>query len=171
MAEKPKVFFALVFFVFEKNNKNMDKQLIEILSRNGAIIHQLIVIEGANAQVSYSAPAKARPVSNEIDEDMLAEALSKHKELFRSGSWAVVYCVCRDLYHFINKVAFENMAARVAAKVGIDAPGKGTIQKSIENNGFMSKPVAKWKVEGNNRMKLDLGYALLEELGNEHRLE
>lgn len=35
----------------------------------------------------------------------------------------------------------------------------------------MSKPVAKWKVEGNNRMKLDLGYALLEELGKEHRTE
>ena len=140
----------------------MTKELLSMLS--GATIHQLIVIEGANAQVSYNAPVKERPAGGNMDEALLAEVLKKYKDLFKAGSWAVVYCVCRDLYQIGNKVAFEEIAARIAAQAGLEAPGKGTIQKSIENNGFMSKPVAEWQLKGNNRMKLELGKALLEDL-------
>ena len=71
-----------------------------------------------------------------------------------------------DLYKLENKVAFEMMAARMATMAGLEAPGKGTIQKSIENNGFMSKPVAEWQPVGNNRHKLDLGRVLLEDLSD-----
>ena len=144
----------------------MNKKILEMLGGSGVTIHQLIVIEGANAQVCYQAPAKGAPAPGKMDEELLASVLSRHKDLFKPGSWAVVYCVCRDLYKLENKVAFEMMAARMATMAGLEAPGKGTIQKSIENNGFMSKPVAEWQPVGNNRHKLDLGRVLLEDLSD-----
>ena len=142
----------------------MEKKILEMLG-GGVTIHQLIVIEGANAQVCYQAPGKGASAPDKMDEELLASVLSRHRHLFKPGSWAVVYCVCRDLYRMENKVAFEGVAARLAGMAGLEAPGKGTIQKSIENNSFMSKPVAEWKPVGNNRNKLDLGRVLLEDLG------
>lgn len=152
--------FGMYYFL---KQKDMDKTILEMLG-GGVTIHQLIVIEGANAQVCYQAPAKGASAPGKMDEELLASVLSRHRDLFKPGSWAVVYCVCRDLYQMENKVAFEGVAARLAGMAGLEAPGKGTIQKSIENNSFMSKPVAEWKPVGNNRYKLDLGRVLLEDL-------
>lgn len=152
--------FGMYYFL---KQKDMDKTILEMLG-GGVTIHQLIVIEGANAQVCYQAPAKGASAPGKMDEELLASVLSRHRHLFKPGSWAVVYCVCRDLYQMENKVAFEGVAARLAGMAGLEAPGKGTIQKSIENNSFMSKPVAEWKPVGNNRYKLDLGRVLLEDL-------
>ena len=152
--------FGMYYFL---KQKDMEKTILEMLG-GGVTIHQLIVIEGANAQVCYKAPAKGASAPGKMDEELLASVLSRHRHLFKPGSWAVVYCVCRDLYQMENKVAFEGVAARLAGMAGLEAPGKGTIQKSIENNSFMSKPVAEWKPVGNNRYKLDLGRVLLEDL-------
>ena len=156
----------LIFGPVKFKEKDMNKKILEMLGGSGVTIHQLIVIEGANAQVCYQAPAKGVGAPGKMDEELLARVLSRHKDLFKPGSWAVVYCVCRDLYKLENKVAFEMMAARMATMAGLEAPGKGTIQKSIENNGFMSKPVAEWQPVGNNRHKLDLGRVLLEDLSD-----
>ena len=157
---------CLSLALYNLRKKDMNKKILEMLGGSGVTIHQLIVIEGANAQVCYQAPAKGASAPGKMDEELLASVLSRHKDLFKPGSWAVVYCVCRDLYKLENKVAFEMMAARMATMAGLEAPGKGTIQKSIENNGFMSKPVAEWQPVGNNRHKLDLGRVLLEDLSD-----
>ena len=143
---------------------NMTKELIEILSR-GATIHQLIVIEGANAQVSYTAPEKVQPASDKLDEEALIAAISKHRALFTTDSmWAVVYCIRRDYEHYANKSACTRWAMEVAPRVGLPVPNKDAIHKGTVDNAFMRRPVNEWRPEGKNGDKIALAKALLTEL-------
>ena len=150
------------------NGITINGPMFDIHDNHHVIIHAASSSQGeVNGSAMSAAPSPRERAGGEAPfEDVIKAAEACQAYFWAQSSWAVVYCVCRDLYRMENKVAFEGVAARLAGMAGLEAPGKGTIQKSIENNSFMSKPVAEWQPVGNNRNKLDLGRVLLEDLSD-----
>lgn len=78
------------------------------------------------------------------------------------SSWAVVYCVCRDhLDMAMSVVDFERMIETLPFTRTPDYPcPKGTVQKALDNNGYMKYPIARWQEYGAKKRALQLAEKL-----------
>ena len=83
--------------------------------------------------------------------ELLTRAATLGLYFWGKSSWAVIYCACRDKLGYGNLTVsdFEKYVIRLSKKQKTPYPiKKGTVQKAIENNPFMSKHVDDWEKEG-----------------------
>lgn len=82
-----------------------------------------------------------------LDTERLGYAVEEVQAGFwGQSSWAVVFCVCRDLFGGTNNASqFERDVQALAKKhqFSFKCP-KGTVSRTISDNPYMQKPVDKW---------------------------
>lgn len=104
--------------------------------------------------------AKSSP---KLCHEELARAVEAVQSYFwAQSSWAVVYCVCRDhLDMAMSVVDFERMIETLPFTRTPDYPcPKGTVQKALDNNGYMKYPIARWQEYGAKKRALQLAEKL-----------
>ena len=83
--------------------------------------------------------------------ELLTHAATLGSYFWGKSSWAVIYRACRDKLGYGNLTVsdFEKYVMRLSKKQTIPFPvKKGSVQKAIENNSFLTKHVDEWEKEG-----------------------
>jgi hypothetical protein len=108
----------------------------------GATINNL-VINGNVTNSGFETTCKAN--EGTVSSRQIVMALKECQGLFCSmASYAIVYCVCRDLFHFGNTVA---SFVRGLKMNGIEIT-EGSINTAMCRNAYMKYHVDKWKENG-----------------------
>lgn len=94
-----------------------------------------------------------RETTSSVTAEQVVEALKGCKGIFSSmASYAVAFCVCRDLFHMGNNMsAFE----RGLRENGIEITD-GTINSAISRSNYMKLPIDKWRENGASERTLKL---------------
>lgn len=96
---------------------------------------------------------RQRETTSTVTPEQVVEALKGCKGIFSSmASYAIAFCVCRDLFHMGNNVsAFE----RGLRENGIEITD-GTINSAISRSDYMKLPIDKWRENGASDRTLKL---------------
>ena len=94
-----------------------------------------------------------RETTSSVTAEQVVEALGRCRGIFSSmASYAVAFCVCRDLFHMGNNMsAFE----RELRENGIEITD-GTINSAISRSNYMKLPIDKWRENGASERTLKL---------------
>jgi hypothetical protein len=94
-----------------------------------------------------------RETTSTVTAEHVVEAVKRCKGIFSTmASYAIAFCVCRDLFHMGNNVsAFE----RGLRENGIEITD-GTINSAISRSGYMKLPIDKWRENGASERTLKL---------------
>jgi len=85
----------------------------------------------------------------ELTDEQLGKAAKKVQRFFwAKSSWAVIYCVCRDLYGVSNASKFEEKIQHLHEKYKFDyVCPDGTVNRSMCNNPYQKKRITKWDAQ------------------------
>ena len=95
----------------------------------------------------------SKETTSSVTAEQVVEAVKRCKGIFSSmASYAVAFCVCRDLFHMGNNMsAFE----RELRENGIEITD-GTINSAISRSNYMKLPIDKWRENGASERTLKL---------------
>lgn len=95
----------------------------------------------------------SKETTSSVTAEQVVEAVKRCKGIFSTmASYAVAFCVCRDLFHMGNNVsAFE----RGLRENGIEITD-GTINSAISRSDYMKLPIDKWRENGASERTLKL---------------
>lgn len=98
------------------------------------------------------------PMLPELTDRRLAKAIEEHQSFFWGKSaYGVVFCVCRDYFGVPdNMSAFEKRIHTLSFTRKVEDCPSGTIQKSLSNNEYMKKPIAKWEEGRARKLAMEL---------------
>ena len=120
----------------------------------GATINNLVIngnMTKSGSENYHNTGSKEAPGS--VTAEQVVEAVRRCKGIFSTmASYAVAFCVCRDLFHMGNNVsAFE----RGLRENGIEITD-GTINSAISRSDYMKLPIDKWRENGASERTLKL---------------
>lgn len=132
---------------------------------NGPISGCVFAMPGAtvNHTATQQVNAGQMPCEGErrLDAKALAGALAGCKAfIWGNAAYAVVFCVCRDLYHLANNASnFE----RLLAEAGFEIPD-GTTNNAMSRNPWMKLHIDRWEQQGVMERALKLRDNFIQEM-------
>ena len=95
------------------------------------------------------------PNTKQLDKQMLARAIEHCQQFFwGKSSYAVVYCICRDVYHMnISKPDFETMIEELPYKnKRSHICTTGSISNAFTNNPIFNENISEWDAKASSRI-------------------
>jgi len=93
--------------------------------------------------------------TKQLDKQMLARAIEHCQQYFwGKSSYAVVYCICRDVYHVnISKSDFETMIEELPyTSKRSHICSSGTISNAFSNNPIFNENISEWDEKASSRI-------------------
>ncbi len=138
------------------------QKMIESLTK-GAKIGTFIMENNAPLTVNNNFEGKENAQDLVNASTLTIEILTKAVNAVKSMFWgvssnAVIFCVCRDVYHLpMNMSQFEQILASLDYQGVMEYKcSEGTLSNAFRWNSYMEKPIDKWESLGAKKRVLKL---------------
>lgn len=129
------------------------KQLAE-LSKNGLKIGNFIMDNHGTMDIHAhmgESEGASEPKKFKLTKEILAKAIEEVQDYFwANSSFAVIFCVCRDRYDYVDNASkYENEARELPYKKEIKYPcTEGTLYNAFNRSPYLKYNIDKWEDNG-----------------------